>query len=536
MIDGWNNGPQTWVGNTAIQSTGPGSWHKIRIEFFDYNQVAYLHLYSRVAGDFAYIPGGNYRPRYDLVTSTVDPDGKKTATQYGPRPELRLAHASIVDPGGLNLTTSTTYEPEFFRRSTKTLPRGPSSTITDTYYGNSEAPAPPSECTTTAVNQAGLKKTNVAANPDGAGSVRRSSYYDIMGRPIGSYYDITGQPIGSPVQGDARWSCVTYDARGRVVQSVDRAGRVSTNDYATPGVVVVTAPDSAGVMRTTRSEVDLLGRAVRYTDELGTVTRSVFDQVGRLVSTYRTFTGQAEMLLTSFTYDPAGRVLGSTEYVSGVARTTTNTYDGLGRLVMSGRPNGVITTTAYDPSSGRAVGLSNKTAAGPELSDWTYGFSVGGRVASEASTAAGRTRSFFYDGASRLIHTVETGATPAERRYAFDANTNRCANAPDCAVPSFVYDNADRLTASPYGSDYVYDTHGNLTSYRPAGAPSDGTGDVSIAYDAFDHATRIVQPATPCVAPPLVGVGAGRGWYCGFDVGPTGVDVHVEFAGGCCGW
>ena len=120
---------------------------------------------------------------------------------------------------------------------------------------------------------------------------------------------------------------------------------------------------------------------------------------------------------------------------------------------------------------------------------WTegLGYTTGGMLNLNWSTAG--INQYTYDQASRLTATTFNGA-PA-RSYAFDANTNRCANAASCASPTFTYDEADRLTGSPYGSDYVYDDHGNLTSYTKAGG-----GTVSFQYDAYDHATRIDDGTT----------------------------------------
>lgn len=115
------------------------------------------------------------------------------------------------------------------------------------------------------------------------------------------------------------------------------------------------------------------------------------------------------------------------------------------------------------------------------------GYTTGGMLNLDWSTAG--VAQYGYDQATRLTSTTVGGVLA--RSYAFDANTNRCANAASCVAPTFTYDQADRLTASPYGSAYVYDTHGNLTSYTKAGG-----GTVSFQYDAYDHATRIDDGTT----------------------------------------
>src|SRR5205807_5463564 len=115
-------------------------------------------------------------------------------------------------------------------------------------------------------------------------------------------------------------------------------------------------------------------------------------------------------------------------------------------------------------------------------SPWTYATTSGGRTTSESTT--GRIRAFTYDGAGRLVTTNEnSGATI--RNYAYDADTNRCANASTCGTATFTYDAADRITASPYASAYGYDAHGSIISTTgTSGNPS-----MKFAYDANDHAT-----------------------------------------------
>ncbi|MFN8037136.1 MAG: PA14 domain-containing protein [Acidimicrobiia bacterium] len=504
IIDAWTDGTGVRNPVAAFNNTVAGTWHKIRLDYYENTGGANLYLNWKPpgAGSYTLIPGNYLTPRYDLVTSQVDADGHRTNTGYGTHPERGLAETSTIDSSGLNLTTTTTYEQTYYRRATKTLPKGSATTITDAYYGDTQAVAPPAECGGgSTVNQAGLKQTTTDADPDGAGPkapVVHETRYDIWGRPIASRTNTD------------TWSCISYDTRGRVTQTKDSSAKTTTNDYTTPGVVVTNYTDSSGTARTTRSEVDLLGRVLKYTDEQGTITRSTYDQPGRLTATYRTFSGGSETQLTAASYDAAGRVVTSTEYLSGTARTTTNSYDTLGRLVTSGRPNGVITTDTYDPNTGRLTNLSNKTASGPELSPWAYGYTKAGKVATENTSISGaaRNRAYTYDNASRLTATAENGATV--RSYAFDADTNRCADATSCASATYTYDNADRLQSSPYGSGYGYDAHGNLTSYTPTGIGSP----ITIGYDANDHATTITQPAL-CTA------GGGGGGGGGGVTAPT---------------
>ncbi|MCU1485214.1 MAG: hypothetical protein JWN67_1960 [Actinomycetia bacterium] len=315
------------------------------------------------------IPGTVLFPRYGLTTSSVDADGRKTATEYA-SPALGLPTASVADPAGLNLRSTSTYESVgtgYLRQLTRTLPKGAATTVTYSYYGDTETRADPCVSGWTAVSQAGMSKISTDADPDGSGSQQAIQREQV--------YDKTGRVVASRVVGDSGWSCTAYDTRGRVTSSVDRLGGTTTISYATAGTVSVTAPDSAGASRSTSTVVDLLGRTKTYTDELGTLSRYAYDQTGVVTATYRTFSGGSEVQVTGATYDAAGRALTSSDHLSGSARTSTYTYDTAGRLSTEERPNGVTTGHTYSTTSGLQTQVASwPTSAGGPTTTQTYNF------------------------------------------------------------------------------------------------------------------------------------------------------------------
>jgi hypothetical protein len=182
-------------------------------------------------GSQALVPGSDLDPRYGLVTSKVDADGKKTSTQYseaGVGPEEGLPTAQIVDPGGLSLTTTTNYEPKgtgYFRRVSSALPAGVSTTLYDAYYGAMQTSAA-SNCTSGGVVQAGLLASETGAGPNPV-------VHDFA-------YDASGRVVATQVVGDPAWSCTAYDARGRVSTSSDSSGKTTSYDYSNPAVLKTT--------------------------------------------------------------------------------------------------------------------------------------------------------------------------------------------------------------------------------------------------------------------------------------------------------
>ena len=441
---------------TSTVSGAANTRKRIRVDYYEAHSPANVALYWTPPGAGEQVVPGQYlAPRYGLVTSSTDPDNKKTAAEYT-RPEYGQATATAVDPAGLNLRTVTNYEAPgtgYFRRTSKALPKGNATTFA--YYASGES-APSNECGGIAAT--GLQKSETGPSPAGGSALTSRAVYDSLHRVV-----------GRKVDGDARWSCTSYDSRGRATSSTDASNKTTSMTYTTPGQVTISYPDSGGTARSTVEKVDLLGRTWSYTDEHGTVTRRTFDQVGRAVAVFRTFSGQSEVKITEDAYNSQGRLASTTEYVSGAARTTTYGYDSAGRLTTTTRPNGVVTTMGFDPNRGDTTSLAH-TGSAMTASNWTYTRSAARRVSSEATT--GRTRNFTYDGAGRLTRAVEGAAT---RDYAYDANTNRCARATSCASPTYTYDNADRVTSSPEYSSYAYNGRGNMTSAVARTQPAGGS-------------------------------------------------------------
>ena len=139
IIDSWiDQGPTQHCAATYYTNPTAGMTHRIRIEYYNASGGGRLQLtWTRPDLVQETVPGTVLAPDYGLVTTSIDPDGKTTSTQYGSSPWLGLPTAVIQDPSGLTLSTQTGYETagsgKYFRPISKTLPAGNQSTMT--YYG-----------------------------------------------------------------------------------------------------------------------------------------------------------------------------------------------------------------------------------------------------------------------------------------------------------------------------------------------------------------------------------------------------------------
>lgn len=507
--------PNTGAGYPGF-TTGAGV-HRIRIEYYQETGPASLTLVCSY-GCSGTLPLSYLNPRYDLVTSTRDADGKRTATVYYdesvtpavPNPERGLPGQTISDPGGLNLTTTMTYEKagnpnSYGRLASKAMPNG--ATTTFTYYNAypSSGGGTPDPCgdPNTPFAQNGGPAT--VTHPSGVnGQLEDYTAYDRVGRVMAN---------SSSTSPSDPWNCTHYDDRSRPTWTQDRTGKQTNVNY-TGLVTTTTYPDPTltddiapcvdpgvddGLCKTI-SEVDLLGRPYRYTDENGTRTTSKYDQAGRLIETDRQYgpldtnnnpTGPTIAPLTTALYDGTSRQTSLTDYSGGVPRTTSFGYDDAGRLTTTTRPNDdatlrAVTTQAIavDGNMGSVTHQRNSTT----LASDTYTRSLAGRITNETGTGT-PTRAYTYDGAGRLTKTVE-GATT--RNYAYDPNSNRCATATTCGTPTLNYDAADHLTSSPYASGYQYDNFGNLRTATGTG----GNPNETFVYDGNEHATSIDDGTT----------------------------------------
>ena len=511
VIDQWNSGCCGVGPSWPYVPTSVG-WHRIRVDYKDYTGDAHLEVwYSGPGVTLQVVPQSQLTPRYDLVTSTKDADGKRTNTEYA-SPERGLASASVADPAGSNLRTTMTYEPAgtaygYGRLKTTQLPKGAAYTTTNEYYSASGgegavdpcAAAPvandPPASALQAIIQGGQLARRIHPDPAGAdGRIVDTYVYDRMGRIMAGSSTNAGDPL----------SCTHYDARGRARWAKDRLGRTSTTVYT--GVLTTTSyTDSATTAgtenRTTVSEVDLNGRLYRYTDEWGTMTTRKYDVAGRLTETQRQFPGQANAVLTRQTFDTANRVATLTDYASGIARTTSFSYDDGGSPTQIARPNAINTGISYgNYGHVHSIGTSGPWTPQGQIAYQTdyYSHSQAGRLLVNESQL--EEVQYGYDGAGRLKTVWDWNSGSIKRSYAYDANTNRCAAATTTVQAtcdsSYASDEADRATKAPGGyTTFAYDARGNLLSMSGAGVPGQ-----SYNYDGREHATLVQDPNTATIS------------------------------------
>lgn len=500
--------------DVVLNGVTAGAVKRLRVDYAEVTGNASIRMQWKVPGSstFVDVPGTSLRPGFGLVTSTTDADGKTTATSYtdtaaGIGPQHGLAVQTTTDPGGLNLTDTTGYEPvsttTYLRPVTHTLPAGTGSTTTTTYYGDTELRDNPCTLLPDHANQGGLQKLDTAADPDSGGSatpIVRETVYDAAGRTVASRI------------GTEPWTCTTYDTRGRVTKVEYPAyggepARTVTTSYKAdpdgggplgPSPFLTTTTDPAGTIAVTS---DMAGQTVRYVDVFGHTTNFTFDQAGRET----TNSGPAGAITKG--YDNADRVTSLTR--NGQVLANGFTYDNDSRLTGVTYPsgagnagNGTTGTFTYD-TFGRESGIAWAGPGSTTITSDTVTRRTGGDITGELIDGADHHAGddYAYDNAGRLVDAwvpgghytysyFQNGFCTAPNSY---KNTNRTQSTftptgGSTVTTSHCYDHADRIAISTDAAvgTIAYDAHGNTTSIF---------GETH-TYDAADRHTTTTKAGT----------------------------------------
>jgi YD repeat-containing protein len=287
-----------------------------------------------------------------------------------------------------------------------------------------------------------------------------------------------------------------YDAYGRVLQTVDPNGRVTSTRYEDGGrTVVVTDPLGRGV----RSQYDAQGRTLVVTDALGSQTRWQYDDAARTttmttpegtkVVTAMTRHGQTLSITdgrgnrTQFAYDRDGHLKTTTDALGRIQ--ASQTYDKSGRLYEVVDARGTVVRYAYDAAD--RVIERQVDPAGLNLRT-RYEFDALGRqtrVTEAYGSADTRVTEHSYDRNSRITRTT---VDPAGLKLTTDYRYDAAGQVVRVALGT---------TAQPsqHVTLYEYDALGRRTTEIVApsaefGAGAAGTRDLATRY-AYDLAGRV---------------------------------------------
>ncbi|WP_184921049.1 PA14 domain-containing protein [Saccharothrix ecbatanensis] len=426
-----------------------------------------------------------------MTMTTVESDGvpdKKTAVTAN---EFGVPLKTVLDPGGLELTSATAYD-EFFRPQSITLPSG--SEITYDYFGPADTAVSPCHGGQPVPQRGSLKTNKTPASADGASRID-NYFYDADGFVAGMNF------------GTDKWACVESDVRQRPVKILTQgdgvhADRTIESDWAVGGDPLrFSMKDEFG---TITASFDLLNRPLTYTDIHGVQTTTAYDQAGRIVSQTTIPANQADPRTTiTRRYDDAGRLL---EVRSGDKALATSTYKA-GELVSVAYANGSSLSSIGRDAAGRVTSLNWKFSDGREVvstvqrtrAGTVVDYALGGQDPREGGP------NYEYDAAGRLVEAWVNG-----HHYTYDYTSPSAKSCPQGtepnagrnnsavriidetgagkAVTDFCYDRADRLLAAIGAntvSDVKYSSAGHMAEYTL------NDSRIKITYDVAERYTGV---------------------------------------------
>ena len=258
---------------------------------------------------------------------------------------------------------------------------------------------------------------------------------------------------------------------------------------------LLTQTDWSNSRITETDTYDIAGDELTSTDAYGITSNSTYDCLGYVASRWESVsgTGQKEDW-KAFTYDPVGRVLTQSTYLSDgngnptTQDVTTNTWDGVG--------NELTSTSSTMRGQPAAWTYDDQSQATSSWADGVYSYSSGratqdsyddqGNVPSE--TAPGNTNATTY--------TYNTDGSVAQQNnpdgsflaYGYDQNGNKTSqtvplhgyssNNANVATTNYTYDYANRLTSTTEPNSFATtNTYDELS--RQTGAQGSGTSEAA---------------------------------------------------------
>jgi RHS repeat-associated protein len=415
---------------------------------------------------------------------------------------LRLPTSETIDPAGLNLKTTTTYD-ALGNVTAVRQPANPSGGDAHekvTLYYSADAPTGADPACVNKPEWAGLPcKDKPGGQPGTAGlpALTVTTYtYNRLNQPL-TMIETTGSAT--------RTTTLGYDAAGRETSksvSASEGDPVPTQtfgyDAATGLPATTTAQYQGGGVSVITKAYDSLGRITSYTDADGNVSTTTYDIDGR-ASTVNDGKGTQ-----TYSYDA---VTGDLNQIvdSGIG-TISATYNKDGQLLTQSLPGGLQQQMAYDESGQKTRVAYTKTTGCSSNCTWldTSGtHTIHDQWATDTGTLS--THSYTYDEAGRLTEarSAPGGSTCTTRSYTYDADSNRlqsvihpaatdgsCAPTSAGTTTTHAYDSADRLI----DSSVTYDSFGRETAL-PSTANA-GKGPLVMSYYGNDLTHSITQGGT----------------------------------------
>jgi len=304
------------------------------------------------------------------------------------------------------------------------------------------------------------------------------------------YYDLSGRLVATR---DANGS---YDGSGTKIANTGNLTRLTllagTGYGGSEALVTQQIAADGGVKQT---KYDVHGDARTLIDEIGRTTTQLFDGMGRV-----TQVTHAGGLIDDYRYDGLGQRIKHWNNLLGSGEVETTDYDTQGRVITTRAFGGDITTTSYTwDASIAASGMGVTTGGWTEVTTMANGRTLTeksdlfGRVTWK-SDLGGHVTTYAYDLAGRQTSSTMGGVTASFTYY----NTGRQAtNSGPAGAATYGYDAAGNRIAESLvngvtikSASATYDGQGRLKTWAEAGTAKSPAASTSNEYDANGNIRR----------------------------------------------
>jgi RHS repeat-associated protein len=384
----------------------------------------------------------------NLLTATLSPDGALHTIAYTNGSVARLQKF---------ITPDQSYDTHFRYNAdgqlTHTInPLGRTNTLTYTQQGDLETIRPAAgPINRFTYDDLGFTRTSEIRTESGTTTGRITTFErDAFGRTTNTLY-----PDGLTEQ-------IQYNGLGDIVQTTDRAGRVTDYEHVPTALAGTTRYLLEGGTSTpvrVGYDLDELTNILRIEEPAGRYVESYQLDIQNRIHSITNIEGQVQ----TFIYALGNRIK---EYRRFDRSIVSNAYDHAGRLQDTIYPDATLTRT-YHPD-GVLKSLSERASSGGEES---------------------QSITYQYDLLNRLTNSVTTGAVGSSLHYQYDPNGNRAHTlvqfGSHTLQTTYRYDEAERLIQS--GTDHYHysPTHGQLESV------SNSTLTAHNNYDLLNQLTGI---------------------------------------------
>jgi len=418
---------------------------------------------------------------------------QQSQSNYSATTQYSFADSVITGPStGPQVTVSTTYNPWTGLAATSTDENNQPTTFSYDAFKRLTVLQRPDGTQTTYSYDDSARTVTVNVPIQGGNKLRRTTYYDPLGRPIKrtdfnapgttaystveTQYDPLGRPYkaSNPHNSTAQyWAETRFDALGRATKVVSPAPDSSQTIYSYTGTTA-TATDATG--KQLKTDADALGHLIAVYEpdvnsgnSLTQVTTYSYTALDGLA----TVTQGAQTRTTTF--DGLGRPTSLTSPESG---TTSFQYNSFNLLTQRTDARGVITTNLYDTLNRLSQMSYNVGSTGVPATpavNFTYGtnpaLNNNGRLITVADGLG--SESYTYDILGRITQTQKTisGTT-----YPFNYAYNSAGNLTSVTYPSGLvvqqnYDEIGRVSsilsgATTYASTFAYNPSGQMTGFN----------------------------------------------------------------------